>query len=172
MEHELEIPNVHAERASIRLHGDSRSRIQKKQEREMESLKQSRQQTQAFKASKTSEQYLKDTRVASKAVTAPATPLKSPIMFENNTHGADKSWMHDFTPGDSGHLTHNLETLQSRLLQLQVHNRVPRTDNSTQTSRKDVRAPLRPPIMTPPRIRKRSLIGWSDLFDAIVTECN
>lgn len=146
----MEHANMTSARPSISLTGESRGRIQRKQEKELDMLRHLKQQT---KANKIAQQ---------KAHTAPATPLK-------DTHplgSPDQSWIHESVKDKL--LAHDIESLQSRLRELQPHQDT-RGEVGTQTSVSDRRKSSEARIETPPPSRRQGPIGWSDLFDAIIS---
>ena len=159
---EGENDNMNALRATSRLYQDSHTRIQRKQEREIEALKQLKLQTQVFKASKESETYLR--RIPSKALTAPVTPLTtSSLPYAMN---CNPNFDIDQEVADSK-LAFEIASLQTRLRSMETH--PPTTETGTQT----ISPPQRriPRIETPPPI-PRPVIKWSQIFDSIISNDN
>ncbi len=163
----FENPDMNVERVPSKLTGDSRSRIQKKQERELAMLKQFKQQTQTYKAIRASEQNL-NRAISHKAVTAPVTPLKTAGIMWSPV----KPLSREVSKRD-GDVTYDIESLQSRLHELQI-NKCPRADSSTQTNRGDYmpRVYSTARIESPQPGRRRQPVGWSGIFDSVVRELN
>jgi hypothetical protein len=134
----------------------ARTRIQMKQDREIEALRQLKLQTRAVRASRT---------VNAKSMTAPATPLNvgiSPFTPASNSNQSTiGSWARE------GELSQSIESLQARLDQLQTGTRDSRREGSTQTGRSAPKTHT--PIPSPQRVPRRAIIDWSTLLDSVIS---